>query len=119
MAIAEHEVKQEAVREISIQISREQEDTLTRAASQTGQSLEEFASSALLRAARDNAPSAAESFAQDIQWHQSIQGNKADKFQKIIGIFKDEPLMEALMERIREDRRVEIERFARETDAEG
>ena len=32
-----------------------------------------------------------------------------DRLDKIIGIFKNEPLMEDLMERIREDRRREIE----------
>ena len=132
MAVIEQEVKQEVVREIRIPISREQEEALTRAASQTGQSLEEFAASALSRAAeesvshellhsipKDIASAAEESFARDVQWHQSMQGDQANRFDKIFGIFKDEPLMEALMERIREDRRVEIERFAREADAEG
>ena len=119
MAIAEHEVKQEAVREISIQISREQEEALTRAASQTGLSLEEFAASALSRAARDSALSAAESFDQDVQWHQFTQGDRADRFKKILGIFKDEPLLDALMEQIHEDQRREIEQFKREAEAEG
>ena len=57
---------------------------LERAASVRGQSLNEFAVSALLRAADD-------------------------PLDRVIGIFQDEPLMDALMERVRADRHAEIE----------
>jgi len=98
MATLEHEVTHEATpevtREIGIRLSREQAERLERAALATGQSLESFAASALLReadAVLTQRPRAAK----------SLDG--------VLGIFKDEPLMEALMERIREDRRAEIE----------
>ncbi len=54
-------------------------------------------------------PSAAESFANDVQWNQFMRTDTENRLGKIFGIFKDEPLMEALMERLREDRRREIE----------
>ncbi len=111
MAIAEQEVieqeviEQKAVREIRISISREQEEALTRAASQTGQSLEEFAASALSRAAEDvlnpTLPAAQ---------------TERDPLDGIIGIFKDEPLLDALMERIHEDRRAAMEAEAKEAE---
>lgn len=53
--------------------------------------------------------SAAESFANDVRWNHFMRADTEDRLDKIIGIFKDEPLMEDLMERIREDRRREIE----------
>lgn len=52
---------------------------------------------------------AAEGFASDIRWRKFVQASGENRIDSIIGIFKDEPLMEALMERIREDRRLESE----------
>jgi len=101
MAVIEQDVKQEVVREISIPISREQEEALTRAASQTGQSLEEFAASALVRAAE------AVLVPTDAHVQPSVKS-----FASVLGIFRDEPLMEALMERIHEERRIQMEQEA-------
>lgn len=102
MATLEHEVTHEAAhevtREIGIRLSREQAERLERAALATGQSLAGFAASALLRAAEDalNHSSPA------------TPPIDSDPLDRVAGIFKDEPLMDALMERIREDRRREI-----------
>ena len=99
MAIAEQEI----ARHLSIPLDRDQQERLERAALMAGQSLEGFAATALLRAA-DAAltpPPPAD--------------NPLDK---VIGIFKDEPLMDELMERIRRDRQAEIEAYAREAQAE-
>lgn len=52
---------------------------------------------------------AAEGFASDIRWRKFVQASGENRIDSIIGIFKDEPLMDALMERIREDRRLEAE----------
>ena len=91
---ATHEVTHEVTREISIRLSREQADRLERAALATGQSLAGFATSALLREADTGL---------------TRRPRSGDPLDKVMGIFKDEPLMDALMERIREDRRREIE----------
>lgn len=105
MAIAEHEVTQE----LSIRLNREQQNALCEAASAAGQSLEDFAAATLLRAAdaAREAPPALLSIPQT-----------GDPLDRIAGIFRDEPLMDALMERIREDRRVEIEAIEAEIEAE-
>lgn len=99
MAIAEQEI----TRQLNIPVTEDQRERLERAARATGQSIEGFAASALLRAA-DAAltplPPA---------------DNPLDK---VIGIFKDEPLMDELMERIRRDRQAEIEAYAMEAQAE-
>jgi len=94
-------IEQEVVREISIQLSREQEDALTRAASQAGQSVEDFAASALVRAAE------AVLVPTDAHVQPSVKS-----FASVLGIFRDEPLMEALMERIHEERRIQMEQEA-------
>ena len=62
-----------------------------------------------LATAEKTAPSATESFANDVRWNQFMRADTEDRMDKIFGIFKDEPLMEALMARIREDRRQEIQ----------
>jgi len=109
MAVIEQEVvEQDAVREIRIPISREQEEALTRAAFQAGQSLEEFAASALMRAAEavlHPAPPA-------------IPRAQSDPLDSIFGIFKDEPLLDALMERIHQEQQRGIEQFRLEAEAE-
>ena len=103
MATAEHEVKQEHVRDIRVPISREQEDALARAAFQAGQSLEEFAAAALSRAAEAVLAPA------------NVQPPlPAKSFASVLGIFRDEPLMEALMERIHKERRIQMEQEAAE-----
>ncbi len=103
MATLEHEVTHEAAheatREISIRLSREQADRLEQAALATGQSLESFAASALLRAAED---------ALNRSSRVALPAD-SDPLDRVAGIFKDEPLMDALMERVREDRRRETE----------
>lgn len=96
MAIAEQEVAER----FSIRLDREQREKLAQAAQATGQSLDEFAAAALLRAVED------------------ALSPPADPLDKIIGIFKDEPLMDELMERIRRDRQAEIEAYAIEAQAE-
>ena len=53
--------------------------------------------------------SAADSYASDLRWNEFMNSGEENRLDKIIGIFRDEPLMEALMERIREDRRLEAE----------
>ena len=81
----------------------EQVEKLERAASATGQSLETWAASALLRAA-DAAVTPTTPPTQPAE----------HPLDKVFGIFKDEPLMDALMERVREDRRAECEAGAAE-----
>ncbi len=100
-------IEQEVVREISIQLSREQEDALTRAASQAGQSVEDFAASALVRAAEDVLNPALP----------AVQTER-DPLDSIFGIFKDEPLLDALMERIHEEQQRGIEQFRLEAEVE-
>ena len=106
MATLEHEV----TTPLTIRLSREQRQTLERAAQASGQSLDEFAASALLSAA-DAALTASLPLSEE-----------SDPLDRVFGIFKDEPLMDALMERIRADRRIEIAAFeaeaAREAETE-
>ena len=104
MAIAE----QELTRQLTLPLNQDQRDRLERAALATGQSLESFAVSALLRAAEDAL----------IRSYPTALSTESDPLDRIAGIFKDEPLMDALMERIREDRRVEIEAIEAEIEAE-
>ncbi len=95
MAIAEQEI----TRPLNISLTQEQRKKLERAALAAGQSLEDFALSSLLRAAdRKMTPGASDNHPLD----------------KIIGIFEDEPLMDELMERVRADRRLEIEALSAE-----
>ena len=108
MATLEHEV----TTPLTIRLSRAQRQNLERAAEASGQSLDDFAASALLGAAEDalNGPSPRPASPQA-----DPAGHPLDK---IIGIFKDEPLMEDLMERIRADRRLEIAAIESEIAAE-
>ena len=99
MAVAEHEVAEHEVAErFSGRLGREQQEKLAQAAQVTGQSLDEFAAAALLRAA-----DAALTSPTALVWP------PIRSLDSVLGIFNDEPLMDALMEHIREDRRVEIE----------
>ena len=52
---------------------------------------------------------AAKGLAGDIKWNKYMRATGEDRLHKIIGIFKDEPLMASLMESIHEDRRLEAE----------
>lgn len=104
MAIAEHEI----TRPLNLSFTQEQRKKLERAALAAGQSLDDFAASALLRAADETlTPS-----------RRDILSAKGDPLDRIAGIFKDEPLMDELMERIREDRRIEMEAIEAEIEAE-
>jgi hypothetical protein len=103
MAIAEHEI----MRPLNLSFTQEQRKKLESAALAAGQSLESFAASALLSAANETlTPS-----------RRDIGSAEGDPLDRIAGIFRDEPLMDDLMERIREDRRVEIEAIEAEIDA--
>ena len=87
MAIAEQEI----TRPLSIALNQAQRKKLEAAAFAAGQTVPDFAASALIRAA------------------DTALTQIPDPLDKVIGIFRDEPLMDALMERVREDRRVEME----------
>lgn len=102
MAILEREVTPQAAQSPSLRLSLAQMKKLQHAAAAEGQSLDEFMVSALLHAADAvlTAPPAA----------------TVDPLDRVAGIFKDEPLMEALMERIREDRRREIALLEKEEE---
>jgi len=93
MAILGREVTLQAAQSPSLCLSSAQMIKLQHAAATEGQFLDEFMVSALLRAA-------------DMIL---TPPPLVDSLDKVFGIFKDEPLMEDLMERIREDRRREIE----------
>ena len=93
MAIAEQEI----TRELNIPLTQDQQARLERAARATGQSLEGFAASVLLRAAEDALS------------HFAVLSAESDPLDRAAGIFKDEPLMDALMERVRADRRAAME----------
>ena len=72
MATLEHEVTTHgATTELGVRLSREQAETLERAAQATGQSLAEFAATALLDAANTalTAPAVPPAQAPDADWH--------------------------------------------------
>ncbi len=87
-------VEQEITRSLNISLNQEQREKLERAALATGQSLNDFALLALSHAA-DKALTPVPS--------------DDNPLEKIIGIFEDEPLMDELMERVRADRRLEMQ----------
>ncbi len=99
MATLEREVTSSAAP--SLRLTPAQMTTLRHAAAAEGQTLDEFMVSALLRAA-------------DAILTPPPLATKIDPLDRVAGIFKDEPLMEELMERIREDRRREIALFRAE-----
>ena len=100
MALAEHEVTQ-----ITVRLAEAQAAKLGQAAAAQGQSIEDFIVSASVRAA-------------DAPRESLVLPAGRDPLDSIFGIFKDEPLMEALMERIHADQRREIEQFWLEAEAE-
>ena len=104
MAIAEQEITQEFV----VRLTQEQAAKLRQAASANGQSVEEFVLSASLRAVEDALSPA---------FPVPLPAGR-DPLDSIIGIFKDEPLMDALMERIHEEQQRGIEQFRLEAEAE-
>ena len=87
MAIAEQEI----TGQLSIRITQSQRKKVEQAANATGQSLDNFVASALIRAAEE------------------ALMQTPNPLDKVIGIFKNEPLMDSLMERVRKDRRIEME----------
>jgi len=94
MAILEHET----TRELAIRLSHEQADRLEEAAARTGQSSDEFAAAALLRAADAALTSPTALVRPPIR-----------SLDSVLGIFKDEPLMGALMARIHAERQAQME----------
>ena len=106
MAIAEHEItSQEGTQSVTVPLTEAQAATLRQAAEAKGQSLEDFVVSALVRAAE--AP------------HEGlVLPAGGDPLDSIVGIFKDSPELDALMERIHEEQRQGIEQFRLEAEAE-
>ncbi len=102
MAALEREVIPQAAQSPSLRLTSAQMTTLQHAAVAEGQTLDEFMVSALLRAA-------------DAVLTAPPLVNPLDK---VIGIFKDEPLMEDLMNRIRRDRQEQIDALDAEIEAE-
>ncbi len=99
MAIAEHEItSQEGTQSVTILLTEAQAATLRQAATASGQSMEEFAAIVLASATAATLMS---------------NGNQivppAKSFASVLGIFRDEPLMDDLMERIREERAKQAE----------
>ncbi len=104
MAVAEHEITQQ----LTLTLSRDLHKKLEQAALASGQTVSGFVVSSLVHAAEAV-----------LEPHSTPPPFGSDPRDRIVGIFKDEPLMEALMERVREDRRVEIERISQEVEAQG
>lgn len=80
MAIAEREI----TRPLSVNLTQGQREKLEQAAFSAGLSVPDFTAAAL------------------------IQTVEIDPLERVIGVFQDEPLMDALIERVREDRRIEM-----------
>ena len=107
MAIAEHEiVPQEVIQSVTILLTEAQAATLRQAAAANGQSVEDFAASAITVAA----PNFLSPTLPSLAGH--------DPLDSIVGIFKDSPELDALMERIHEEQRQGIEQFRLEAEAE-
>lgn len=106
MATAEHEVvQQEVTQSVTVRLTGSQAEALRQAAEAKGQNVEEFILSASVRAvaARHESP---------------VPPAGRDPLDSIIGIFKDSPELDALMERIHEEQRQGIEQFRLEAEAE-
>lgn len=94
MAIAEHEIiQQEVTQSVTVRLTEAQAAALRQAAEAKGQSMEEFAA-AIIKGATETAL---------VPDHAQIV-LPAKSFASVLGIFRDEPLMEALMERIHAER---------------
>ena len=106
MALAEHEVtQQEVTQSITVRLTEAQAAKLRQAAAAKGQSVEEFITSASVRAA-------------DAPHDGLVLPAGRDPLDSIVGIFKDSPELDALMERIHEEQRQGIEQFRLEAEAE-
>ena len=106
MAIAEHEItQQEITQSITIRLTESQVAKLKKAAEANNQSVENFVVAALVRATSPPLKNL-------------ILPSGRDPLDSIIGIFKDSPELDALMERIHEEQRQEIEQFRLEAEAE-
>lgn len=102
MAIAEHEIShQEVTQSIMVRLTEAQAAKLGQAAEAKSQSVEEFAAAAIRSAAE----------AAFVSSHTQIVP-PAKSFASVLGIFRDEPLMEALMEQIHEERAKQAEQEA-------
>lgn len=108
MAALEHEAAAPFSLHFSVRLDLPQQEKLARAAQVSGQTLDEFAASALLGAADEALASPA----------RLPLPQTGDPLDRIAGIFRNEPSMEELMGRIREDRRVEIAAIEAEIEAE-
>ena len=106
MAIAEHEItQQEDIQSVTVRLTEAQAATLRQAAEAKGQSLEDFVVFTSVRAA-------------DALREGLVLPVGRDPLDSVVGIFKDEPLMDALMEHIHEEQRQGIEQFRLEAEAE-
>lgn len=85
----------------SLHLTSKQVETVRRAAAVAGQSSEEFIVSAVLQAAEA-----------------ALAPPAPHPLEKVFGIFKDEPLMEDLMNSIRQDRQAGIEAFEKQAQEE-
>ena len=101
MAIAEQEVTQS----FTVRLTKAQAAKLGKAAEANRQSVEDFVVAALIRAA-------------DPPLESLVSPAGHDPLDSIIGIFKESPELDALMERIHEGQRQEIEQFRLEAEAE-
>ncbi len=107
MAIAEHEItQQEVTQSVTVRLTEAQAAKLRQAAEAKGQSMEDFAATAITDAVRN--------FLSPIL---PLPAGH-DPLDSIVGIFKDSPELDALMERIHEEQRQSIEQFRLEAEAE-
>lgn len=103
MAIAEHEITQQ----LTLTLSGDLHKKMEQAALASGQTVGDFIVSSLRRAAEAALTPTA-----------SPLLPPARSFASILGIFKDEPMLDDLMEHIHEQQRLGIEQFRSEEAAE-
>lgn len=102
MAVAEHEITQQ----LTLTLSGNLHEKVEQAALASGQTVSNFIVSSLRQAAEAAlTPGASQVLP------------PAKSFASVLGIFKDEPLLDALMERIHEEQRLGIEQFRAEEAA--
>ena len=106
MALAEHEVvQQEVTQGVTVRFTGAQVTKIRQAAEAKGQSVEDFIVSASVHTVEGLRESL-------------VLPAGHDPLDSIIGIFKDSPELDALMERIHEEQRQGIEQFRLEAEAE-
>ena len=107
MAIAEHEITpQEVTQSVTVRLTEAQAAKLRQAAEAKGQSMEDFAATAIADAA------------QNFSRPTLPVPSGHHRLDSIFGIFKDSPELDALMEHIHEEQRLGIEQFRAEEAAE-